>query len=76
MSSIAERAVDVLDIAIDVLDDLQKAIGGGRPKSVRVRFGDKVIAELPLALTAGAAIAAGLAAVLLTKLAIDIDKDE
>lgn len=76
MNSIAEKAVGALDVAIDVLEELQKTIGSGRPKLMRVRFGNKVIAELPLALTAGAAIAAGVVAVLLTKLAIDIDKDE
>ena len=65
-----------LDVAVDLLEDVQKVVGGGRPKSVRIRFGDKTIAELPVALTAAAALTAGLAAVLLSKLAIDIVNEE
>ena len=71
----ARKISDTLDVAIDVLEDVQKVISGGRPKTLRVRFGDRVVAELPLALTAAAAIGAGLAAVFLTKLAIEIDHE-
>ena len=66
---------DALDVAIELLEDIQKLVGSGRPKSLRIRFGDKTIARLPLALTAAAAFAAGLAAVLLTKLAIEIEHE-
>ena len=71
----ARKISDTLDVAIDVLEDVQKVISGGRPKTLRVRFGDRVVAEMPLALTAAAAIGAGLAAVFLTKLAIEIDHE-
>lgn len=72
----ARSASDALDVAIDLLEDVQKIISSGRPKALRVRFGDKVVAKLPLALTAGAAFAAGLVAVLLTKLVIEIEHDD
>ena len=76
VSRAGEKALGALDVAIGVLEDLQRVVSGGRPKSVRIRFGDKVVAEMPVALTAVAAIAAGLAAVLLTKLAIEIEHED
>lgn len=71
----AERASDALEVAIDVLEDIQRIVSAGRPKTLKVRLGDRTIAEFPLALTAAAAFAAGLAAVLLTKLAIEIEHE-
>lgn len=72
----AGSASDAIDVAIDVLEDIQRVVSSGRPKMLRVRLGDKVIAEFPVALTAAAAVAAGLAAVLLTKLAIEVDHED
>lgn len=72
----AERVSDALDVAIDVLEDIQKLISAGRPRTLKVRLGDKTIAEFPVALTAAAAFAAGLTAVLLTKLAIEIEHED
>lgn len=72
----AEKASGALDVAIDVLEDIQKIISAGRPKTLKVRLGEKTIAEFPLALTAAAAFAAGLTAVLLTKLAIEIEHED
>lgn len=62
----------VLDATIDILEDIQKIVAAGPPKALRVKFGDKTVAEVPLGVTAAAAFAAGLAAVLLTRLAIEI----
>ena len=72
----AEKASDALDVAINVLEDIQRVISAGRPKTLKVRLGEKTIAEFPLALTAAAAFAAGLTAVLLTKLAIEIEHED
>jgi len=72
----AASTCEALDVAIDVLEDIQKIVSSGPPKMVKIKFGDKVIAEMPVALTAAAAFAAGLAAVLLTKLAIEIEHEE
>lgn len=74
--SAAEKLSGVLNIAVDLLEDVQKAIGSGRPKAVRLRFGDKTIAELPIAVTAAAVITAGVAAVLLTKLNVEVVNEE
>lgn len=72
----AEKASAALDVAIDVMGDIQKIISGGRPKTLRIRLGEKTLAEFPVALTAAAAFTAGLAAVLLTKLAIEIEHED
>lgn len=72
----AEKVSAALDVAIEVLEDIQKTISGGRPRMLRVRLGDRTLAEFPLALTAAAAFTAGLAAVLLTKLTIEIDHED
>ena len=75
-SAAASRASDALDVAIDLLEDIQKVFSGGRPRTLKIRFGDKVVAQVPVAMTAAAAIAAGLAAVLLTKLAIEVEHED
>ena len=72
----SQTAAQALDAAIDILEDVQKMVARGRPKALRVKFGDKTVAEFPLAITAAAAFAAGLAAVLLTKLAIEIVSED
>jgi hypothetical protein len=76
VNSAASKASDALDLAIEVLEDVQKVISSGRPKTVKFRFGDKTVAEMPVALTALMAFAAGLAAVLLTKLAIEVEHED
>jgi len=75
VSSAASRAADALDLAIELLEDVQRIISSGRPKTVKIRFGDKIVAEMPVALTAVMAFAAGLAAVVLTKLAIEVEHE-
>lgn len=72
----AERVSAALDVFIELLEDVQKAISGGRPKTLKVRLGEKTLAEFPVALTAVAAFAAGIAAVLLTKLAIEVEHED
>ncbi len=72
----ATNTSNALDLAIDLLEDVQKVLCGGRPKMVKIRLGNRVVAEIPVALTAAAAIAAGVAAVLLTKLTIEVEHEE
>jgi len=73
--SLTEKTSRVLDIAIDLLDDIQKVVSAGPPKKLRIRLGERTLAELPIALTAAAAVAAGLAAVVITKLAIEVERE-
>lgn len=74
-SQAVAKAADVLDVVIELLEDIQKILSSGIPKKLRIRFGDKLLAELPVTLSAGMAIAAGLAAVMITKLAIDVERE-
>lgn len=76
MSRATANASEALDLVIDLLEDVQRVIGRGRAKMVKIRFGDRVIAEVPVALTAAAAFAAGVAAVLLTKLTIEVEHED
>ncbi len=72
LADAADKVSHVLDVAIGLLEEIQGVISGGRPKALKVKFGDKVVTELPIDFTAGAAFAAGLLAVLLAKLTIEI----
>lgn len=72
----ADKASEALDLAVDLLEDIQKVVSSGRPKSIKVKLGDRVVADVPVALTAAAAVFAGLAAVMLTKLAIEVEHEE
>jgi len=74
--SAAASTANALDLIIDLLGDVQNVISGGRPRLVKLRLGDRVIAEIPVALTAAAAVAAGLVAVLLTKLAVEVEHED
>ena len=68
----AANASDALEIALEALDDIARAVTRGRPTNMKIMFGERVVAEFPVALTAAAAVAAGIAAVMLTKLTIEI----
>ena len=66
---------ELLTLGAELVDELHKL--GSKPiKKVRVKYGNLLIAEKPLALTAAAAIVVGIAAVLITKLVIEVDKGE
>ena len=72
----AQRASDALDVVIELLEEIQKIIARGRPQALKVKFGDRTVVELPLALTAGAAFVAGLAAVVVTKLTVEVEHED
>jgi hypothetical protein len=74
-NAVATSTSNALDLVIDLLEDVQKMISGGKPKRIKIKFGDRIIAEMPVALTAAAAFAAGLAAILLTKLAVEVEHE-
>lgn len=76
LGNIPDKTGQALDAVIDVLEDIQTFAAKGRPKAIRIRFGDKTVAELPIGTTAAAALGAGLAAVLLAKLAVEIVHEE
>lgn len=67
---------DLLAVAIDLVDEIQRLVKAGAAKKVRVKFGGKVVKEIPVALTAAAALALSVAAVLITKSSIEIVREE
>lgn len=67
--------LDLLALGAEMADEVQRLVGGGI-RRLRVKYGNKVLTETPVALTAAAALAVGLAAVIITKLVIEVDKSE
>ena len=68
--------VDILALGAEVADEVQKLTGGGPIRRLRVKYGNKLLTETPVVLTAAAALAVGIAAVLISRLVIEIDKGE
>ena len=71
-----QRGVDLLTMGVEIADEVQKLTSGGPIRRLKVRYGDKLIAETPVALTALAALAVGLAAILVSRLVIEVEKGE
>ena len=67
---------DLLVLGAEIAAEVQKVISGGPIKKLRVKYGSKIIHESPVALTAAAAAAVALAALLITKLVIEVDKGD
>ncbi|MFQ3549092.1 MAG: hypothetical protein SNJ70_05025 [Armatimonadota bacterium] len=68
-----DKLLTTLDFAIEVLEDLQKVITEGKPKTLRVKFGERIVAELPVAFTFAGACAAGAIALLVSKLSVELE---
>ena len=71
----ADRA-DFLGLVAEMTDEVQKLVEGGPIRRLRVKYGSRLVTETPVALTAAAALAVGFAAVLISKLIIEVDKEE
>ncbi len=67
---------DLLVLGAAIADDIQKAIAGGPIRRLRIKYGNKLLHESPVAITAAAAAAVALAALLISRLVIEVDKDE
>jgi len=57
-------------------DEVKKLVAGGPFRKLRVKYGDRLIHETPVAFTAAVALAVGLAAVIITKLVVEVDRGE
>lgn len=67
---------DLLVLGAEIADEVQKIVSGGPIKKLRIKYGNKLLHETPVALTAAVAAAVGLAALLITRLVIEIEKGE
>jgi len=63
---------DMLAITAEVVDDVQRLLELGPIRKLRIRFGDRVVREVPVAVTAVGAVLIGLLAVVASRLTIDI----
>lgn len=67
---------DLLALGAEIADEVRAVVSGGPIQKLRVKYGSKVLHESPVALTAAAAVAVGLAALLITKLVIEVEKGD
>lgn len=68
--------IDLLTLGAELADEVQKLAGGGPIRKLRFRYGNKLITEKPVTLTVAATLAVGLAAILISRLIIEVDKGE
>jgi len=66
----------LLVLGVEMADEMRKLANGGPIRRLRVKYGNKLVTETPVALTAAAALAVGFAAILISKLVIEVDKGE
>lgn len=60
----------------DFLESVKGSIKKGRRLKIRLKLGNRVIADIPVALTLVGTLAAVAAAILVTKLSVDINQDD
>jgi len=68
-------ASTALDVVIDLLEEVRKLVSPGKARAVNIRYKDRVIAALPVALTVAGTIAVGVAAAVVSRLVIDIERE-
>jgi len=67
---------NLLALGAEIINDVRKLIANGPFRRLRVKYGNKLITETPMAMTAAAALAVVVAAVLISKLVIEVDRGE
>lgn len=67
---------DMLALCAETADEVNKLVSGGPIRSLRIKYGNKLLKETPVALTAVAAVAVAVIAVLVSKLVIEVEKGE
>ena len=70
------QSVDLFALGAEVAEEVRKLIDGSPIRKLRVKYGNKLVTETPVALTALAALAVGVAAVLISKLVIEVERGE
>ena len=67
---------DLLALCAEMADEIQKLACGDPIRRLKIKYGDRTVMETPVALTAFAAVAVGIAAVLISKLIIEVEKGQ
>ena len=64
---------DLLVLGAEIVDEVQKLLSSGPVRKLKVRYGSRLLAEKPVALTAFAAVAIGIGAFLISRLVIEVE---
>lgn len=67
---------DLIALGMEMIDEAQRVAAGSPIKRLKIKYGDRTVTDTPVTLTAAAALAVGVAAVLISKLVIELVKDE
>lgn len=67
---------DLLSVGIELLDDVQKLMETRAVNKLRIKFGDRPVADYPVAFTAATAVLVGVAALLISKLSVEVEQEE
>jgi hypothetical protein len=62
-------------VGTEILDEVQNLLDAGVIRKLRVKLGRRTLKEIPVSPTAVGAILLGLLAVLITRFAIELDRD-
>lgn len=66
---------DLLSVGGEIMDEVQRLLDRGAVRRIRVKLGRRTLKEIPVTLTALGALSVGLAAVLISLFAIELDRD-
>jgi hypothetical protein len=76
LAELEKSGHDLFSLSAEILDDVQKLIGAASAKKLRIKFGGRLVKEIPLALTATTAFILGFAVVLVTKASLEIEREQ
>ena len=69
-------AANLFSLGVDLFGEVQRVIGNDRVRALRVKFGNRVVKEIPVApLTTFATIALVLLAVVVSTLSIEVEHE-
>lgn len=71
----SDRA-DLISIGVEMAKEVQGLLESPPITKVRVKYGNRLITETPVALSAVCALAVGIAALLISRLVIEVDRGE
>ena len=69
-------SANLFSLGVDLFGEVQRVIGNSRVKGLRVKFGNRLITEVPVApLSTAATVALVLLAVVVSTLSIEVDHE-
>ena len=76
LAQLEKSGHDLFSLSAEILDDVQELIGAASARKLRIKFGGRLVKEIPLALTATTAFIVGFAVVLITKASLEIEREK